>query len=209
MFTGHPARWLAPVCIASLAFFLASAAFARADEPAKYTPPESTYTEPSVDPEPAECPVVPEELSSAEEEYSDELVEMRWQRIAMAHFCEAVADRLDEVSRRLWWAVVEAAEGRGQRQLTNEKLTSVAESLYTLVNSSCSNPCSVYWEGQSKPVTIDQEGALEAGEGQTAELVSSIDSGAEASKIALYILIGLVVGLPIAAALWRTTHRGL
>lgn len=185
------AAWL--VLLTSLAVFASSGASlvvdsARADEPlpVPYKAPEAVYTEPTIDPEPADCPQVPEALVDGEavdEQYSDELEELRFQRIATARMCEALADRSDLVSQRLWWAVLELAEGRGQRVVTNAKLSQLLE-------EECSAPC---------PVTVA------AGEGQTSELVSSIDSSGEASRLGLWVLIGVVVAGTLAYGIWRTT----
>jgi hypothetical protein len=162
-----------------------------ADEPpaAPYKVPEAVYTEPVVDPEPADCPEAPgvlEDGESVEEQYSVEAHELRFQRIATARMCEALADRSDVVSERLWWAVVELAEGRGQRAITNAKLTE-------LLGEGCADPC---------PVTFVSD------DGQTAELAAAIDASGEGNMTALYLIAGLVVALFVGNALMRTVDRG-
>lgn len=163
----------------------ASAAVCAADEPKPYVPPESVYTEPVVEPELASCPEEPEDLSAEAEEYSDQLIELRSGRIDAIRICRALAQREDLVARRLWWAVVEAAEGRGQRTVANERLA-------TLLAEGCEGPC---------PVTVA------AAEGETAELVSSIDAGAEATRIALYLIAGLGVGAVLFVGIREVVNR--
>jgi len=187
------AAWL--VLLISLAVFVSSgvslvADSASADEPTpvSYKAPESVYSEPAADPKPGDCPQAPEVLvdgESAEEQYSDEIKELRFQRIATARMCEALADRSDVITKRLWWAVVELAEGRGQRSITNAKLTQLVEAI-------CPDPC---------PVAVTDEGG-------TAELVASVDAAGESSSVALYLIAGLAVSLFIGVVLVRTVDRG-
>jgi hypothetical protein len=170
-------------------FALASPPSLLADEPPTYEPP-SGHVLPGTGAL-RECPEVPEAFEdSAEVEYSQELKELRDQRIETAKLCQAVSDRLDVANVRQAWLVLEAAAGREQRSLTNSQLAEMVE-------SSCGVPC---------PVQVASD---EPGEATGGELVSSVDAGAEASQVALYILIGLLVALPVGALIWRTVDRGL
>lgn len=178
------------LCVAlPSAFALVSPPHSLADEPATYEPP-SGYVLPGVG-SLRECPDVPEALEdSSAVEYSEELKELRDQRIAEAKTCQALADRLDVANVRQAWLVLEDREGRDQRALTNLKLQELLE-------ASCLEPCSVKIASDS------------SGEAGNAELVDSVDAGAEGSQAALYLLIGLVVGLPIVGGIWITVRRGL
>jgi hypothetical protein len=50
---------------------------------------------------------------------------------------------------------------------------------------------------------LEVSGAAVGSEG-TAELVASVDAGAEATKLALWVEVGVMIGLVIAFAIWRT-----
>jgi hypothetical protein len=157
-----------------------------ADPPTPYEPPEAVHLAPEDLPAPASCPAAPEQLEehpeSVEQQYSDELVELRWVRIAQAHFCEAVADRQDLARKRLNWLLLEASEANGQRQLSNEKLTALVEAA-----------------GEPSPVEF----------ANADQVVSAIDSSGEAQKAGLWSLFGVfLVGLlayPVykAFVFWR------
>jgi hypothetical protein len=173
-----------------LAFALALPPSSLASEgPTEYDPSRLGIYLPDAPP-PGECPGEPESLDSSEAEYSQEAIETRDLRIGLSRTCKALADRLDNGNLHTGWLVLEAAGGHDQRQLTNEKLQE-------LVDLGCEGPC---------PVTVAEDSAVSESSG---ELVASIDAAGESSSAALYMLIGLVIGLPICVGIWRTVNRAL
>jgi hypothetical protein len=179
--------WFVAGLITFALCFWAAVDIASAD-PVPYEPPKDKIEQPVLDPEPRECPAEPDPLNTPEEEYSEEVQELRQLRILNARTCRAIADRQDVISERAWWLVVEAAEGRAQRVLTNERLTQ-------LLDGQCEEPCPVVITGNP------------GGEVDAIETVSAIDATGEALKSALYVVAGLLAGMILALMLWQTWRR--
>jgi hypothetical protein len=200
---GLPALLALLVFLASL-FGLGTLGVARASAET-YVPPE-LFSEPEAEPPIPGCAAAPESLSepaepSPEPEVFALLGEVRAERVDLAAACEAQAGASHEELRRLWWLVEEVVWQTRHIQTTNERLTE-------LVASSCSNPCSVFFEGQSKAVEISG-GEGGGGELDTGELVASIDAAGEGSSVALWTIAGILVGLFIAYAIYKAVDRGL
>lgn len=207
------ARGLSPRLLALLAlavfsaslFGLAGIAPARASAET-YVPPE-LFVEPEVEPAIPACPSAPEPLPepgepSSEPEVFALLQEVRAERIDLSASCEANAGALSAQLRRLWWIVEETAWQTRHVQASNERLAE-------LVGSSCSNPCSVYIEGQSKTLEVSGGGGEGGGGPESGELVASVDAAGESSSVALWTIAGILVGLFVAYCIYKAVDRGL
>jgi hypothetical protein len=182
-------------------FFLGlatGAVVAKADGP-PYSPPLDLAVEPLSPENQANCPSDELEPFEGEDAAAGEIRLLRAEAIQS---CAAVTDRLDRLRERLWWTVAESLAASQQRHITNEKLTS-------LLDQDCSNPCSVYIEGQAKPVEIEAGGSLPVDDGGSSEaIVSAVDASGEAGKVALWFIAGLLVAGVVAYIMIRTVDRG-
>lgn len=169
-------------------------------EPVPYSPPDGTVSDPALPEGLASCPAAPAAYGGED----PIAAELRSLRIEQAESCEATAARQVLQLHRTFWLAAELVGAGEQRALTNEKLTFGNERLEGLLNQNCSNPCSVYFEGQSKPVNVEASGGTLAVEDTGSEaIVSSVDATGEALRGALWFLAGLLASGLVAYAIYR------
>lgn len=212
----RPIRFLLLLASACFYFCWAAVGIAQA-EPEPFTPPAEHFSEPEPLVELGACPSAP--VAGIEEEEAGEVPletrELGHLRLEGQEACKAVADRLDEVVSRLWWVTVEQAET--VRLLPTLESANPIPTLETLLeplpeirNKLDLLPSDGYMRASllgaedEHPLAVSSTGSGSEGGPESAELVASIDSGAEASKTALYLIAGEIVALVIGFAIWRT-----
>lgn len=160
-------------------------------EPAPYSPPTENVIEPvPAEPRP-ECPEPPAEPYAGEDHAAGEGRQLRADEAAG---CAAAVARLDDLRERLWWLVAEAVEGRHQRALANERLTDVLSSL-AAVEAAVTAPAGLPVDLGGDPLQVED---IEA-----ADVSAAVTASGEATKEAIWFLVGLAVGLYAAYALYR------
>ncbi len=197
---------MAVVLAISVGWCASFCATSSAGEPSPYAPDESEYVEPAPLAERPVCPVPPE---PAAEGADVAVVEQRAARIEADESCAVYADRLEGLSRRLWWIVSEQVrqhvqgvavlEREAEADTLLARLEPIAASLAGKLETEV-----VAYSGGTLPVH-DAAGAAAAGEttaGQ-AELSEAIDAGAEATRGALWYLIGAAVGCFVGYVFYR------
>jgi|GEM_PF-5298057 len=187
-------------------FVCSVASAARADEPTTYAPDETAISVPPPSPGGPACPAPPE---PAAEGADVAVVEQRLARIEAAEACEAWSARLDEVTERLWWIVSEQLRQHTQGVSALERQAESVSLLRQLgpIGESLSGELSAKVTGWSAgTLAVHDSAALDAAgesvEGQS-EVSAAIDAGAEATRSALWYLIGLAAGAFVGYVFYR------
>jgi hypothetical protein len=207
--------WLIVICCVFSMAFVAGRCLAA--EPALYVPDEAEVLEPAPSPERPVCPEPPE---SAAEGADASVLEQRAARIEADESCRVYADRLDTLSQRLWWIVSEQLRQHQQGERMVEGIEgdeSATHAIYPLIDQldeivAPGTGLGVKIVGQENgPIetrsaaggeTESVEGA-EGVEEATEGVEASIDAGAEATRSALWYLIGLAAGAFVGYVFYR------
>lgn len=144
-----------------------------------YTPvaPGST-TEPALEGL-GSCPAPPAEPYEGADDAAGELRLLRSEQAAM---CDALAKRTEEVAHRLWWLVAEDLQARDQRVLANTLISEIGDRFDSPVDAAV-----VSVEPDPLPVTDL------SGDEYSDDVVTAIDASGNATKEAIWFLIGLSV----------------
>lgn len=198
------AVFLVVAMIASFASSVASSA--RAAEPTTYAPDESEVFAPVPSAERPACPTAPE---PAAEGADAAVVEQRLSRIESDQVCAVVSQRLGEVAERLWWVVseqlrqhsqgVSALERQAESVTLLRRLEPIAEALSGELSADVTS-----WSAGTLAVrdSAAVDAAGESVEGQS-EVSEAIDAGAEATRSALWYLIGVAAGAFVGYLFYR------
>jgi len=189
--------WLSLLAV-SLSFF-AAAGTARAEGEEEEPPPPLAYSPPSgvVEPSfPEGQPSCPSLEVPPYEGTDDSAQQIRALRVESAESCAAVVGRLDRVRERAFWSASELFAlrrgGSSDGEFMSAQLAEVLQDLevtnQTLIEKG------VFVKGLSGG----------GGGEELAEVVEAVDAGAEASKLALWVLVGVCLAQGIGMAIWRT-----
>lgn len=160
-------------------------------DPAPYSPPTENVVEPTASEPLPVCPDLPAEPYGGEDHAA---IEGRQLRAEQASSCAAVVARFEQLRERLWWLVAEADEGRRQRALTNERLTAVADGVAS-IEAVITAPTGVPVDVGGDPLQVEDL--------ESADVSAAVTASGEATKEAIWFLVGLSVGLYGAFALYR------
>lgn len=212
-------RWCLFALLACSIALLLATGLAQADEPEpgpEFTVPIDKATEP-VTPEPGACPTV---LVAGPYEGEDEAAgQVQELRRELGETCHAIADRLDESVERSWWVVTQLLgqqaasrevnewlqQGADRDDARNEDLKALAYRITdpgapalrtTLDGVDVGNPVPVL--GVSEGETVESSEAT----------VASIDAFAEAQKVAVWFIAGLLVAAVAGYGIYRAVDRG-
>lgn len=186
-------RWgvAALLSLALWCLLLFAGSRAASADPAPYTPPSENVTEPAPAEPLAPCPAAPGEPYGGEDHAAGEA---RLGRGEAAEVCGALVARLEQLRDRLWWLVAEAVEGRHQRALANERLTELGASL-AQIEAVVTAPAGVPVDVGSDPLQVE--------DGEAEQVAAAVTAAGEATKEAIWFLVGLAVGLYASYALYR------
>lgn len=184
---------IATLAVALAGCFAAAAVLAAAASAAEpYEPPTEIVTDPAFPESLGVCPASAGEGFPGEDPLGKELRSLRYE---VGGSCDALADRLEELSHRTFWLTAEARDAGVQRATTNEKLTAIAGLLAA--------PVAVKVSAGQKGEAVDVAGAA-GGEVDTAEIIEAIDASGEASRKALWFIAGALVTSIVGYAMWRS-----
>lgn len=177
--------------VATWAVLLSAGYRAAFAEPVPYSPPAEVVLEPESVEAPPACPAPPAEAYEGEDHSAGEL---RLTRGELVELCEALVARSDTLRERAWWLVAEAVEGRHQGALANERLTEIRDSLVAIET--------VVGQPGGVPVDVGAD-PLQVEDGESEQVAAAVTAAGEATKEAIWFLVGLAVGLYASYALYR------
>jgi len=201
---GWVALWVALGVLAAVLWCMVVVDLASA---ADYAPPPESPTEPALGEAFPSC----QDPAGEYEGEDGTVAELRLVREDNRLTCLALGGRLDLLRERVFWGLLETLQNGQKISTTNEKLTTIVETLgeiLTAQKSLCTAeaPCHVT---TGETLSVSDSGSS-AGLG---EIRMAAQENREASEVAtevgnrdMYIVIGCLVGLAALAMLWRAIH---